>query len=333
MARLPVVAAAGTACAGACLVSGYRRDLRDAQHRVDAVEREVISTPFGAVEYLVRGTGEPMLVSHGIFEGCVGALLSVRTLMPGRRVIVPSRFGYLGSALPPAATPANQADAFVSVLDHLRLDRANVVGVSAGATAALQLALRHPARVEHLVIISGNLPGSTTAVAQPHWARFLNRDIPMWTLKVSSRRLLARLAGVPRDFRLSAEDDRFLSEFIDSLFPVANRAEGIDFDAFISNPDVNGYPLERLTVPTLLLHARDDPLVRYEAAAEAAERIPSSILVTLESGGHLGLGQDARIRSEVESFVERTRDSEGPCMIGTIGDQPNPKAIREGVVQ
>ncbi len=316
---------------GACAVSRYRRDLREAQQRLDAVEREVISTPFGPVEYVVRGTGEPMLVSHGIFQGCDGALLSVRALLPGRLVIALSRFGYLGSALPPAATPAYQADAFVSVLDHLGLDRTDVVGVSAGATASLQFALRHPSRVDHLVIISGNLPGSTTAVAQPQWARFLNRDLPIWTLKVLNRRFLARLAGVPTGFRLSAEDDRFVSEFIDSFFPIAAKARGIDFDAFTSNPDVNGYPLEQLNVPTLLIHARDDPLVRYQAAAEAAERIPGSILVTLESGGHLGLGQAARIRSEVDSFVGRIRDDESLVEAG--GDQSRPKAAREGVMQ
>jgi pimeloyl-ACP methyl ester carboxylesterase len=274
-----------------------------------------------------------MLVSHGIFQGCDGALLSVRALMPGRRVIAPSRFGYVGSVLPPAATPADQADAFISVLDHLRVDRADVVGVSAGATASLQFALRHPSRVEHLVIISGNLPGSTTAVAQPSWARFINRDLPMWTLKVLNRRLLARLAGVPKGLRLSAEDHHFVSEFIDSFFPVAAKARGIDFDAFTSNPDVNGYPLEELTVPTLLIHARDDPLVRYQAAAQAAERIPGSILVTVESGGHLGLGQAARITSEVDLFVGRIQDDASLGIVEDGADQSRPKAAREGAMQ
>lgn len=321
----PRLIAVGAALAGVgAFAYRYRRDLKEAQDRLDAVEREVISTPFGAVEYALRGVGEPLLVSHGIFEGCAGALLSVRDLMPGRRVIAPSRFGYLGSDLPPAATPADQADAFVSVLDHLGLDRTVVVGISAGATAALQLALRHPARVERLVIISGNLPGSTTAVAQPKWARFLNRDLPMWTLKVFNRRLLAHLAGVPGDFRPSAEDDRFVSEFIDGLFPIASKVRGIDFDAFLSNPDVNDYPLEQLTVPTLLIHARDDPLVRYEAAVEAAERIPDSTLVTLESGGHLGLGQSARIRREVDSFTSS---------VGEGGAEVHPStSARKGVL-
>jgi pimeloyl-ACP methyl ester carboxylesterase len=305
MSRLGVIAATVAVPVGAAayVVFRYRRDKAEAQSRLDAVDREVISTPFGNVEFSVRGTGKPMLVSHGIFQGCDGALLSVRDLMPERRVIAPSRFGYLGSDLPPAATPADQADAFIVVLDHLGLDRTDVVGISAGATAALQLALRHPSRVEHLVIISGNLPHSTTAVAQPSWARFLNRDIPIWTLRLLSRRLLARMAGVPTGFQYSSGDERFVSELIDSFFPVAPRVEGIDFDAFVSNPAVNSYPLEQLTIPTLLIHARDDPLVSYQAAADAASRLPGSVLVTLESGGHLGLGQAQRIRAEIDTSL------------------------------
>lgn len=305
MAGLNAGRATGVVIAGvvAYLVSRFRRDLADARLRLDAVDREVLCTPLGTVEYAVRGTGKPMLVSHGIFQGSDGALLSVRDLMPERRVIAPSRFGYLGSDLPPNATPADQADAFVAVLDHLELDRTDVLGISAGATAALQLALRHPTRVEHLVLISANLPGSTTAVAQPSWARFLNRDIPIWMLRLLNRRLLARMAGVPPNYRCTGEDERFVNEFIDSFFPIAAKAAGIDFDAFTSNPAVNSCPLERLIVPTLLIHAPDDPLVLHQAAVEAARRIPDSVLTTLESGGHLGLSQAGRIRAEVDAFT------------------------------
>jgi pimeloyl-ACP methyl ester carboxylesterase len=153
------------------------------------------------------------------------------------------------------------------------------------------------------VIVSGNLPGGRTAVAQPPWVELLYGDGPMWTLKVIAPALLARLAGVPPGFPSNPDEERFVSEFLDSLFPIAARAEGIAFDAFISNPDVNRYPLERLTVPTLLIHAKDDPLASYDSSARAAERIPGSILVTLESGGHLGLGQNERMRTEVGSFL------------------------------
>src|SRR6478736_5681080 len=87
------------------LVFRYRRDLNAARARLAAVERHVIATRWGAVEYAERGNGDPVLVVHGIFHACIGGLLSVRDLVAGRRIIAPSRFGYLGSSMPPHATP------------------------------------------------------------------------------------------------------------------------------------------------------------------------------------------------------------------------------------
>lgn len=299
-----VAAAAVAAGAGAAtVVDRYRRDVRAAWARLDEVERDTVATPAGVVEYAVRGTGEPVLVSHGIFHGCDGALMSVRELVVGRRVVAPSRFGYLGSDLPPDARPADQADAFAALLDHLDLDTVDVVGISAGATAALWFALRHPDRVDHLVVLAGNLPGGTTAVQQPAWAAALYTDAAMWALRTALPTMMARLSGVPAGFECSPVDQRFVDELVESLFPVAPRAAGIGFDAFVSNEDVNRCPLEEIAVPTLLVHARDDPLASFDAAADAATRIPDARLLDLTTGGHLTLGQSERVRDAIEAFL------------------------------
>src|SRR5262245_9334513 len=107
----------------------YRRDMNAARSRLAAVERHVVSTQWGAVEDAERGAGDPVLVVHGIYRNCVGGLVSVRGLFTDRRVISPSRFGYLGSTMPPNATPAAQADAFASLLDALKIGRIDVVGI------------------------------------------------------------------------------------------------------------------------------------------------------------------------------------------------------------
>jgi pimeloyl-ACP methyl ester carboxylesterase len=90
---------------------------------------------------------------------------------------------------------------------------------------------------------------------------------------------------------------------LDSIRPMAPRFAGGVFDASVSNPSVNDFPLEKLSVPTLLLHTKDDPLCAFSAAERAAARIPGCRFVALESGGHLGLGQDARTRAEIEGFL------------------------------
>jgi pimeloyl-ACP methyl ester carboxylesterase len=297
--------AAGVAIAALGLFLRYRRDTNAARARLAAVDRHVISTRWGAVEYAERGSGDPVLVVHGIFHNCVGGLLSVRDFSD-RRFIAPSRFGYLGSSIPLDATPAHQADALAALLDALGIDQIDVIGASAGATSALQLALRHPERVKHLAVLVGNLPGSPTAVVQPSLAKLFNRQLPLWVLRTFVPSMMVRLAaGLPKGFAMSREDARLVSEFIDSLFPVS--PEGVDFDAFVSNADVNNYNLEAISVPTLIVHTKDDQLASHEASKRAAERIPGARFVSLESGGHAMLGQTKIIRDELtDFFAERT---------------------------
>ena len=285
----------------------YRRAMNAARVRLAAVERRVISTRWGAVEYAERGCGAPVLVVHGIFHNCVGGLLSVRDLCTDRRVIAPSRFGYLGSTMPADATPEHQADALVAVLDALDIDRIDVIGESAGATSALQLALRHPERVKHLAVLVGNLPGSPTAVVQPSAAKLFNRQLPLWMLRTFAPSMMVRLvAGLPKGFAISREDARFVIEFIDSLFPVS--PEGVDFDAFVSNAAVNDCDLEGIRVPTLIVHTKDDQVASHAASRRAAKRIPGARFVSLESGGHLMIGQTKIVRDELAGCFAETPD-------------------------
>jgi pimeloyl-ACP methyl ester carboxylesterase len=294
---------AGSAVAGLGLARRYRVDGDAAYARLAAVERTAVATRFGAVEYAERGSGEPLLAVHGFFGGCDEALLSLRGLAAGHRVIAPSRFGYLGSAMPATATVAGQADAFAALLDELGIARLDVIAISSGATSAFQFALRYPGRVRHLAVISGNMPEGAAAAAPPQAARLIYRDLPMWMLKVFARPALYRQIGVPAGFPLTAGDARVISDLVDTFFPVALKIHGVDFDAFVSDPDVNNYPLEALTPPTLIVHAKDDPLVSYDAARGAASRIPGARLVSIERGGHLLLGDREDVAREVTAFL------------------------------
>ncbi len=209
--------------------------------------------------------------------------------------------------MPLDATPAHQADALAALLDALGIDQIDVIGESAGATSALQLALRHPERVKHLAVLVGNLPGSPTAIVQPSWTKRLNRQFVMWALRALAPSTMARLvAAVPTGFAMSSDDVRYVNEFIDTLFPMS--PEGYNFDLFVSNADVTNYNLEAITVPTLIIHTKDDQLASHEASQRAAERIPGVRFVSLESGGHLMLGQTKIICDELADFFAERKE-------------------------
>jgi pimeloyl-ACP methyl ester carboxylesterase len=66
------------------------------------------------------------------------------------------------------------------------------------------------------------------------------------------------------------------------------------------------------------MHARDDPGPPYASAVETADRIPDAQLVTVDSGGHLMLGDHADAISEVARFIHEHGPSRAE---GSRGDQ------------
>ena len=71
---------------------------------------------------------------------------------------------------------------------------------------------------------------------------------------------------------------------------------------------MNGYNLEAISVPTLIAHTKDDQLASHDASKRAAERIPGARFLSLESGGHLVLGQHQKGRDEFARFFAGQRD-------------------------
>jgi pimeloyl-ACP methyl ester carboxylesterase len=286
----------------------FRRDIHCARERVQNLGSQVIETDFGPIEYATLGEGNPVLVVHGIFGGFDQGLVIARgNVGEAFRSIVPSRFGYLRTPLPEDASPARQADAFACLLDALGIQQAAVLGTSAGGTSAIQFALRHPDRCSALVLFSSSAPGETEAALPPEPLAKVafKSDFIFWLLTTYFRSSLNSIMGVPHGFELTPEYKADVAEVMKTILPVNPRSDGAVFDMFVSNADINtGYPLAEITVPVLIVNAVDDPLTLYNNAKSMAERIPGGKLVTIESGGHMLLGHEERIRSEIVAFLE-----------------------------
>jgi pimeloyl-ACP methyl ester carboxylesterase len=298
-------ATSGVALTAAAVVSGrYLRDLHRARARLARLERRSTATPFGPLEYCEWGEGEPLLLVHGVVGGC-DVPPSWRALVPaGYRIITPSRFGYLGSPLPEATSTARQADAFAHLFDALGIARAPVLAFSAGSTSAVQLALRHPERVSALVLVAANSPHEKPVTLAPRALAPLVFSQPtLWFLRVFLPSKLAAIAGKPAGYELSEEDGRTLETIFDSFFPLRPRANGIIFDGYVGNPEIGSCAFEQIIVPTLGVHAADDPLASYDDARAMVARIPGSRWLRVERGGHIFIHNDEHAKREIAAFL------------------------------
>ena len=258
----------------------------------------------GVIEYTTWGEGPAMILSHPLLGGFdVAAGLAEPYVGNHYRFVAPSRFGYLGSSLPKAATPAHQADAYALILDALGIERTALLGYSAGGPSAIQFALRHADRTAALVLMASALPGKAGKPPKLVAQLLYGSDLFFWALKQYAPSLFARILGMPKGFHPTGEELRRMIEVEESLFPIHPRKQGALFDGYVSNPAVQRYPLEEISVPTLIINAKDDSLSAFENATRAAERIPGSKLLAIDRGGHLLLGGERRIRREIAALL------------------------------
>jgi pimeloyl-ACP methyl ester carboxylesterase len=297
----------GAAAVGAVpLAARYQADLQRAHERLAVAGSEVASTACGPIEYASVGGGAPVLEVHGIFGGFDQGLMSAKPVLgEGYRVIAPSRFGYLRTPMPANASVAGQADAHRCLLDYLGVERAVVMGHSAGSTSAIQFALRYPERVSALVLVVPNAPGPDLPLPpKPVIRALFQSDFVFWFIASYFPALLP--VRPPEGADLTPRQQEEMAAVRESLLPAVPRGEGFFFDTFVSNPAISsGYAFAHITVPTLVVTALDYTLASPDRARPLAAQIPGSQLVTVPSGGQVLLGQAEIVSREINDFLRQ----------------------------
>jgi 3-oxoadipate enol-lactonase len=138
-----------------------------------------------SIHYLARGEGEPLLLIHGL--GCSGAdwAFQVAALERRFRVIVPDLPGSGHSSAPQDGYDITEfANILWKLMDHLNLQKINIVGFSLGGAVALEMATARPDSVPRLGLINS-------------LATYLPKDWRKW-LETYVAASLVRILGMPR---------------------------------------------------------------------------------------------------------------------------------------
>jgi len=135
--------------------------------------------------YEVSGAGDPLIVLHGAYMNIPSMGAIIPMLAKTHRVYALELQGHGRTTdIDRPITYENLADDVAAFMDAVGLPKADVFGYSMGSAAALQLAIRHPAKVNKLVAASvaydakGMQPAFTAMIPSMTPEMFTNTPLP-----------------------------------------------------------------------------------------------------------------------------------------------------------
>jgi class 3 adenylate cyclase/alpha-beta hydrolase superfamily lysophospholipase len=214
------------------------------------------------------------------------------------------RYDPRGNGLSDRTVDEISFDAFVSdleaVVDASGITRFALLGISQGCAVAVAYAARHPDRVSHLLLYGGYALGfnrRTRSAAQKEEDDALLTLMRVgWGKENPAFRQLFTSQFMPGATKEQADWFNELQRITVSA-DVATRMVKANGDT-----DVTGL-LARVTVPTLVMHAREDARVPFESGRRMAAGIPGARFVPLQGRNHLFLESEPAFAQ----FLEQTR--------------------------
>jgi pimeloyl-ACP methyl ester carboxylesterase len=206
------------------------------------------------------------------FEGAPDPSATLQDMLAGRKPGIPY-------------VMADMAADGMGVLDALGVDKAHVVGVSMGGMIVQLMAINHPDRVQSMTSIMSSTGNPDVPRATPEAQKALNEPAPsqeradVIAHSIKGRRTYESPAYKKAD----AEYEQLIGESYDRMF----YPEGYmrQYCAIVAD----GNRVERLgkvDIPTLVIHGKDDNLVRVEGGIDTAKSVPGARLELIDGMGH-----------------------------------------------
>lgn len=247
-----------------------------------------VETAAGSLSTIEAGTGEPVLLLHGLGATKASFLPTIDALASTHRVIGVDLPGFGDSDKPlfAAYDPPFFAQAMTALLDALELDSAHVVGNSMGGRVALQMGLDHADRVRRLVLLA---PSMSWLKSRP-FAPYL-RLIPtqLGIFQVTPRPLVEMIVKhfVPgSDTEWTAAGiDEFMRSYLTPLGRAAFYAAARNiYLEEPRGPDGLWTRLGSMKPEALFVWGRKDNVVPIAFARHVKEELPAARHLTLDCG-------------------------------------------------
>jgi pimeloyl-ACP methyl ester carboxylesterase len=252
--------------------------------------------------YKRQGNGQPaMILLHGFsastfsWRSVIGPLAGLGTVIAYDRPSsglterpLPGHPRMEGGAnwtgVNPYSAPA-QAAHVVELMDKLGIEKAVLIGNSAGGTVAMNTALTYPERVQALVLVDAAI---YTGGGAPSWIKPLLSTPQLQRIGPLAGRFLASSGG--RLLGMAWHDPSKVTPDVVAGYRKATQAKDWDkglWELSKASSDSNlGARVREVTQPALVITGDDDRIVPTKDSIRLAEELPNAKLVVIPQCGH-----------------------------------------------
>jgi pimeloyl-ACP methyl ester carboxylesterase len=192
-------------------------------------ERKFVTTTFGRISYIERGSGEAAVFLHGFPLNGFQWRGAIERLSPNRRCIAPDFLGMGYTEVNPGqgVAPDDQTVMILGMMDELGLGTVDLVANDSGGAVAQLILARHPDRVRTLLLtncdteIDSPPPSLIPVIELSKKGQFVDRWLAPWLLDKPLARSASGIGGMCYTDPLHPSD-----EAIDCYFsPLVSSSE------------------------------------------------------------------------------------------------------------
>lgn len=264
----------------------------------------------------------PILIMHGGHSNCNETFGYAELIEHGYTVITPSRAGYGRTSADLGVHLSTACEAYIALLNHLKMEQVHLIGMSAGGPSAVLLASRYPDRIKSLTLESAVTNEWLTPKDRAYKAAkiLFNPKSERYTWKLMSsisifpkflfRQMAPSFSTWParKIFRdISDEDIRAFVKMVKRQ----RSGKGFMLDIAQSG-EVSSSDLQSIHCPTLILHSQNDAVVPLDHPQFAHHHIRNAELLISDIWGHLlWLGQGSEEMNRRLIHFLNTNDAGG----------------------